>query len=249
MRALLPWLVLLAGCWSSPAVAPPPPPAPAERLAPPAPVFEHGLTYEERWLGGALPGSDVPVIVAVHGMGDDPDHFAGLFEAWTTPAHLVLPRGPHALGEGHAWMTIRTIEGRDAELAAQLDASAARVAALCRELARDDRKPVLAGFSQGGMIAWTVASRHPDTIAGAVAVSGYLPDALRPQAGQAAPPIRVLHGQDDRIVPLALDLRSVDQAKEAGLDVTIEMFPAVGHQIPPNMRAALYREVAALHGG
>jgi len=252
-----PWLLALAlsaACvWRTPApveVDADPQEAPSTAQAPSTPPIpelpaEHGLTVVERWTGGAQPGDDVPIVVAVHGLGDSAEHFAWLMESYPEPARVVLPQGPTPFGpDGFAWMTLRTRDARPQELAAQVDQAAARVAALCRDLGQDGRKPVLTGFSQGGMVSWTVAVRHPDTIAAAVPLSGYLPTPLAaPPEGRSPAPIHALHGDADRVVPLKLAREGQQALAAQGHQAELTAYPGVQHRIPRPVRARLYQEL------
>ena len=58
---------------------------------PPLPVAGD-LAYLEVVLGGARPEEPLPMIVAIHGLGDEPHNFAGLFDGFPECARLILPR-------------------------------------------------------------------------------------------------------------------------------------------------------------
>jgi phospholipase/carboxylesterase len=69
------------------------------------------------------------------------------------------------------------------------------------------RRLVLAGFSQGGAIALQTGLRHPERIAGIMALSTYVPVAEELSA-EASPanrdvPIFMAHGSYDPVIPLA----------------------------------------------
>jgi phospholipase/carboxylesterase len=251
-----PWLLLLLLVGACQRVAPPPAatdPAPTvERLElPSTSPTDAPLEVVERWVGGAAPGDDVPIVVMVHGLGDDPGHFAWVAEGWPTPARMVLPRGPIPFGKGFAWMTMRSDEGRDEDLAVEIAEAAGRVAALCNDLAGTDasRKPVVAGFSQGAMVAYAVAVRHPESVSGAVPVSGWLPEPLWPVAGQPVAPVRALHGTRDTVIDIGRAERTVQALRAAGADAGLERFEGVGHVIPRPMRTRLQADVAQLAAG
>src|SRR6266568_2391138 len=69
------------------------------------------------------------------------------------------------------------------------------------------RRLVLAGFSQGGAIALQTGLRHPERIAGIMALSAYVPVGEKLPAEASAAnrdvPIFMAHGSHDPIVPLA----------------------------------------------
>ncbi|MFT7520410.1 MAG: phospholipase/carboxylesterase, partial [Kiritimatiellia bacterium] len=209
----------------------------------------HGLQYIERVTGGAEASDELPLIVAVHGLGDQPAHFAWIFDGWDYPARIIIPAGPTPWGEGRAWMTIRTTDSQVDELAGQTLRSADRLAILCDELAvaRPTRgKPVITGFSQGGMLAFTVAVHRPEHISGAVPVAGWLPEPLMPEDKVRTAPIRALHGEADQVLPFARTQRSVKALQALGADVQIKSYPGVPHSISRDMRADLFREIEAL---
>ena len=102
--------------------------------------------------------------------------------------------------------------------AAGIHASQSRVEALiARERGRGiaAHAIVLAGFSQGGAIALQTGLRHPERLAGILALSTYLPlaDTLKKEASAAARdvPIFIAHGVEDPLIPLARAAQSRDR--------------------------------------
>jgi phospholipase/carboxylesterase len=91
-----------------------------------------------------------------------------------------------------------------------------------REVSRgiDTEKIVLAGFSQGGVIALQTALRYPQRLAGVMALSTYLAlaDSLpaEKQAANAAIPIFMAHGLQDEVIPLAAATSSRDRLLSLG---------------------------------
>jgi phospholipase/carboxylesterase len=88
---------------------------------------------------------------------------------------------------------------------------------------------VIAGFSQGGAIAFQAALRHPQRLAGVLALSTYLP--LRESlAREATPanrdvPILICHGVRDPMVPAALGVASRDLLQSLGYQVEWKTYP------------------------
>lgn len=77
-------------------------------------------------------------------------------------------------------------------------------------------RTVLSGFSQGGAMTFDVGLQLP--LAGLCVLSGYLHN--EPTLGQTYPPILMVHGKQDPVVPL----RAAQQAHKilTGLGATIE---------------------------
>jgi len=245
MRVLGWWLVGLMACASSGVAELP---APVE----PVPVVE-APTLPDGWLEHVVGGeadAELPMVVMVHGLGDRPESMLRVMAGLPGPVRIIAPRAPTPWGKGHAWFTSRVRDGDTAVLEAQMRVGADALAAQLREVqqARPTKgKPVIAGFSQGGMLSFMVAAHHPDVVAKAVPVAGWLPPGLVPaRAPQGAPPIVALHGDADPILPLAPTQASVEGLKAAGFAVELQVFEGVQHQIPASVRAALYQQVATL---
>jgi phospholipase/carboxylesterase len=87
----------------------------------------------------------------------------------------------------------------------------------------------LAGFSQGGAVAYTTALTHPETLAGVIALSTYLPvEALVEReatpANQALP-VFTAHGSEDDVVSPALGRRARDFVQARGHAVVWQEYP------------------------
>jgi len=242
MHAFLLLFALALGC-ERPVVAEAPPAVPAAPEVPPA--DEAPLVFHEVLTGGASAGDTLPLVIAVHGRGDKPENFARVLASWPVPARVVFPQAilPYANG-GWSWFNVR-VTSPPAQIAAEVGDAADQVAALTRWLCEQhtcEVKPAITGFSQGGMISYTAAVRHPDLYSGAIPVSGFLPESILPElssATGATVPIRALHGDADTVIDPALARRSLAALEAAGLDATLTEYPGVQHSISKDMRAEL----------
>ena len=200
----------------------------------------HGLTYVERLTGGANADEPLPLIVAIHGLGDRPARFSGVFEGWAYKARVVLPAGHMQWGDGRAWMTVRSAEiDRVDELASQTRHSADRIAGLIRDVTATRPtlgQPIVTGFSQGGMLSYAIAVHHGDTVRAAVPVSGFLPTPLYPEEGKAIAPVFGLHGATDPVLSLDLAKDTKRALENAGGTVTLRVYPNVPHRVTTTMR-------------
>lgn len=187
-----------------------------------------------------------PVVVAIHGLGDVPESLVALVEACRLPVRVVAPRGPTAHHGGWSWYDVGLGPGGAVRDEAQIRASADRVGALIVALSRRDDtvgRPVVTGFSQGGVLAFAVAALHPDVVGLAVPIAGALPASLvaAGRSGPGGPRIRALHGEADAVVPVAEAQATVDGLRAAGRDVELVRFPGVRHEVT----AEVHREVCA----
>jgi phospholipase/carboxylesterase len=93
---------------------------------------------------------------------------------------------------------------------------------------------VIAGFSQGGAIAFQTALRYPQRLAGVMALSTYLPlrDSVANEASAANRdvPILMCHGLRDPIVPAELGMASRDVLLSLGYQIEWRSYP-MEHQV------------------
>ncbi|HEY7370963.1 MAG TPA: dienelactone hydrolase family protein [Polyangia bacterium] len=224
----------------------------------PAAASAHGgkvepLPYLEIVTGGASADAALPLIIALHGRGDTAEGFAQLFRALPVPVRVAILRPPHPWGSGQAWFMEAQahLENRPAT-AVELLHLAHRVAATADEIraARPTRgRPIVIGFSQGGMLAWAVAVAHPRAIAAAFPIAGFLFPEVLPQIrldARAMPPIVAFHGDADPLVPLGEDRKGIQALAKRGVHAELIVFPGVRHEIPPEMRDKLFMLVRAL---
>jgi phospholipase/carboxylesterase len=95
-----------------------------------------------------------------------------------------------------------------------------------------DRDLALVGFSQGTMMALYVALRRPQPVAAVVGYSGALVGAeVLADEIRSRPPVLLVHGDADPVVPYEELARAAAALKEAGVPVTTETRPGVPHSI------------------
>jgi len=178
-------------------------------------------------------------IIWLHGLGADGHDFEPIVPELSLPpataVRFVFPHAPiqavtiNGGARMRAWYDIGHDGRQDA---AGIRASQSRVEALiARERGRGvaAHRIVLAGFSQGGAIALQTGLRHPDPLAGVLALSTYLPlaDTLEKEASAAARdvPIFMAHGVEDPLIPLARAARSRDRLSALGYRVEWHEYP------------------------
>jgi phospholipase/carboxylesterase len=188
-------------------------------------------------------------VIWLHGLGADGHDFEPIVPYLGLPDDLgvrfVFPHAPRravSINMGllmPAWYDIRALDAGGDEDERGIRESAAQIGALvAREVARGvpPERIVLAGFSQGGAMALHVALRHPDRLAGVVALSCYIvgDDTLEREASAAnrGLPIFQAHGTDDPIVPLPLGQAARDRLTTLGHEVEWRTYD-MAHQVVP----------------
>lgn len=132
----------------------------------------------------------------------------------------LLDRSPHAVANGVRIAAPLLDAFLDAEL---------------RGRALDDSALALVGFSQGAMMALHVGLRRPRPCAGILGYSGALvaPDALDAEIA-CYPPVMLIHGEADDVVPVGYLPMACTALEEAGLRVRGVVVPELGHGIDEN---------------
>ena len=92
-------------------------------------------------------------------------------------------------------------------------------------------KTILCGFSQGGAMVMDVGVRFPLT--GLIILSGYLHSPLQPSV-EKLPPILIVHGIQDPVVPIEQARQSRDALKNLGANIQYQEFN-MGHEIRPEI--------------
>ena len=191
---------------------------------------------------GPLQGS----VIWLHGLGADGHDFEAIVPELRLPESLRLrfvfphaPMRPVTINGGatmRAWYDILSLdrEGPQDEKGIR-ESSAALDGLLEREHQRGIpyEKIVLAGFSQGGAIALHSALRYPQTIAGLMALSTWLPlgaslqeEVIEKDDAQSRQlPVFLAHGQFDPMLPFSFGEESRDALRGMGYTVEWHAYP------------------------
>jgi phospholipase/carboxylesterase len=156
-------------------------------------------------------------IIWLHGLGADGNDFAPIVPELRLPKTAIRFVFPHApvqpvtINGGmrmRAWYDISDGANRREDERGVRASQALIETLIGREKERGTKaeRLVLAGFSQGGAIALQTGLRHPERIAGIMALSTYVPvgETLTAEASAANRdvPIFMAHGSYDPVIPL-----------------------------------------------
>lgn len=198
-----------------------------------------GFRYLERVTPGADPESALPMVVLFHSRGSRPENHAGMFyKSLGVPVRVILPEGPNELGKNRSWTTRPSRTAEQDEWADELEDLGEDLVrfvhnvAACRPTAG---RPVVTGSSEGGHVAYLMATLYPELVSGAAAVAGYLPEPLW-DAGMA--PTVALHGEEDTAVPYARTEHYWRTMEAEGAPIRYRSFPDVGHAVPSSVSLA-----------
>ena len=190
-------------------------------------------------------GTAKQLVVFLHGYGADGDDLIEIgrqWQRWLPDAAFVAPHAPELLpGQpaGRQWFALtfrdpherwRGVNHAAPGLEALLEAELARVQLPASKLA-------LVGFSQGTMMALHLGLRRLQAPAAIVGYSGLLvleegkgPESLAGQV-RAKPPILLVHGDRDEVIPLDALFMSADALAAAEVPCEWHLSVGVGHGI------------------
>ncbi len=198
--------------------------------APPASVLAGGEWPDERLPSGRRyrlvlpqgldPAKPLQLVLALHGMGKDSKDLMPRYSGFNASAHRHELAVAYAQAQPGGWGQ----RGRD--LQADLAYLDELLEALKARLPVDGRRVHLMGFSSGARLALQAAAARPGRYASLVCHSTLLP---APAAARMPPQLWV-HGEKDRLVPLARIRTAVAAAVKARQRAELLAVPELGHQ-------------------
>ena len=190
-------------------------------------------------------GTAKQLVVFLHGYGADGDDLIEIgrqWQRWLPDAAFVAPHAPELLpGQpaGRQWFAL-TFRDPHERWRGVNHAAPGLEAFLAAELARVQlpaSKLALVGFSQGTMMALHLGLRRLQPPASIVGYSGLLvleegkgPESLAGQV-RAKPPILLVHGDRDEVIPLEALFMSADALAAADVACEWHLSIGVGHGI------------------
>jgi polyhydroxybutyrate depolymerase len=215
--------------------------AAAQNALPPIPVGTHKEAAEQRVFGfrrsyyvhvppARFGSAALPVVVALHGAFSTARKFereSGLSALADREGFIVIYPQGFGLGNlfrhwnsGHCCGKARKMHLDDVGFVLST------VDAVARRNPVDRARIYVAGFSNGGMLAYRIAAEHPDVIAAVAVVSGTIggaPSAGEPEWSIVRPsrPVSVLavHGRSDTSVPFDGGWGATNRSKSSAISV------------------------------
>lgn len=176
-------------------------------------------------------------VIWLHGLGADGSDFASIAPELKLPSSLNMrfifphaPVMPITINNGYemrAWFDIHGLTVGSKVDTSGIAASTIAIHALIeREIKRGiaTNQIILAGFSQGAVMALITGLTYPKPLAGIIALSGFLPSAQevlqKASTANQRIPIFMAHGKEDNIVPYAFGSESHAVLQQANYSVS-----------------------------
>ena len=180
------------------------------------------------------------LVIFVHGYGADGKDLIGLapyFARHLPDAAFVAPNGPQRCDMspmGFQWFAISQFDA-SSRLNGVLEAAPILNQFIDQELENHglkDENILLVGFSQGTMMSLHVGLRRERQLAGILGYSGLLagPELIGDEI-KSKPPILLIHGDQDEMLPVQHLHDAVDALGGAGLKLEWHVSQGAGHTI------------------
>ncbi len=177
------------------------------------------------------------LVLLLHGVGSRPEDLRplGAYLAAQRPrAWVVSLRSPDRsdFGAGWQWFSVQGISeaNRPPRVAAAMPVFLAAVARWQSRTGAPPARTTLIGFSQGAIMALeSTQAAAPVVAARLVAIAGRFAQAPRAAVGGTI--VHLMHGEQDRVMPVHLATQAVAQLGALGMRCTLDLFPGLGHGI------------------
>jgi phospholipase/carboxylesterase len=202
-----------------------------------------GFLYLEHVIGVVEPDKPLPMVVVLHGRGSRAHLVGDPFRALPHPVRVIVPQARDVLGDGYQWLPVRVGEGLVERLSSSLFQVSNELAAFIRDMQNTYAtagKPIVSGFSQGGLVTIALAIHHDDVVGHALPIAGWLPPPLEPayrRSDLSFPIVRSMHGTLDQIVPLEETRSLFSRLRDKEFDVELVEFEGVEHDVSTAMNA------------
>ncbi len=188
-------------------------------------------------------GKAKKLVVLFHGYGSNGADLAGLAQAWAPEFPDVAWTSPNApepvpgYPGGYQWFPISRLDPVAMESGVR-SAHASAEQFLKSELNRWELQPsdlAIIGFSQGTMMALHAGLRREAAPAAILGYSGALAGTERlAQEMTCKPPILLIHGDQDEVLPVGMTLMAAQGLAAAGHGAEFHISAGIPHSIGPD---------------
>ena len=183
-----------------------------------------------------------PVLILLHGVGSNEQDLFSLANRLPDNYRVISARAPIRLGENSfAWYQVDFSTGKPVFNVEQEKNSRAILIQFINQIKAKyavSGKIYLGGFSQGGIMSYSVGLTRPDLVDGIAVMSGRLLEEIKPLVAAKdqlqALKIFISHGTNDPVLNIQYARSSVEYLKKLNIDPTYQEYPAV-HTINNDM--------------
>ncbi|MDO6766171.1 alpha/beta hydrolase [Agarivorans sp. 1_MG-2023] len=191
-------------------------------------------------------------VIWLHGLGAGPEDFVPLAKQLKLPAdaavRFIFPAAPTrsvTVNAGYfmpAWYDILAFTPERQINHSHLDEVSEQIEQVIQQqvtLGIASENIFIAGFSQGGAVAYQCALNYPNSLGGLLCMSTYLlAESLPTTALQTNTPVLIQHGRQDDVVALNLGQQAFNQLQAQHYQVEFQQFD-MAHSVSPSQVKAI----------
>ncbi|WP_448090565.1 alpha/beta hydrolase [Pseudomonas azerbaijanoccidentalis] len=182
---------------------------------------------------------DQPLVIFLHGYGSNEQDLFGIKDELPKPYTYLSVRAPMVMQEGsYQWFRKKgegAYNGETDDLKSSGQLLLDFVAQAAKKYHTEPDKVYLVGFSQGAIMSYEVALRHPEAVGGIAALSGRILPVLRaelkPDEKRQSLAIFIGHGTADKRLPLSDGTEANSLLQSVSLEPEFHAYQGVGHSI------------------
>lgn len=183
------------------------------------------------------------IVLLLHGLGSNGKDLISLAPYWakdlpnavfiSPDAPFVCDMVPAGYPDSYQWFSLqdRNPDKIEASIKVALPLLTELIDNLLAQYRLSADKLALVGFSQGTMMSLYTAPRYQDKIAGVLGYSGALFGSENLPENTNKPPIRLIHGEGDDVVPVMAYHDARTKLEKRGFDVSGHTTPGLPHSI------------------
>ncbi|OXA89545.1 alpha/beta hydrolase [Flavobacterium hercynium] len=184
-----------------------------------------------------------PLLILMHGVGGNEQNMFSFVNALPDHFLVVSARGPITLGaNSFAWFQVQFTAAGSVINEVQAESSRKEILKFIEDLKTiesfDENQVYLMGFSQGGIMSYSVALTEPEKIAGIAVMSGRLLPEIKPVVADKSRlkklKIFISHGTHDSVLKFQYALDAQDYLKSKELNPNFHQY-SEDHTINPAM--------------
>lgn len=183
---------------------------------------------------GPDPGR-LPLLIAFHYSGGTPLETVADFDSLKAPIRILIPKGNYSKRNGFSYFPVDYYQKDSVTQSAMAKVAVDSLAKFVRAMHQKYiSKPVVIGISQGGDISLLLAKYYPTLCWVAVSIAPVIPFSIV-ELGGIRTPVYLFQGENDPIVSVQTTRRKV-AAIGKRMDIRLQTYPGVGHEISPQMK-------------
>ena len=198
------------------------------------PTNDVSFSYIVKYSGDVNKNDYLPMLVALHGNGDTAQNFYNTaLNEFHVPARIILLQGPLPYDTGNAWP-------RYAEEFKEYGKALSEAVELLSQKYLTSGKPILLGFSGGGMMAYYQAVKHGNSYSYIFPVSGQMTKKmLGSELSEIGANIHAFHGRNDSVISIGGSKNALKILHEKGAEANLTAFDGNHHGIFTNMKRTI----------